>query len=166
MQRINLSKTDYTLVDASDYEYLSQFKWWTFINRRNQFKYARTKINNKYVYMHRLLLGLTDPKVPVDHINGNSLDNHRNNIRIATTQLNAANRGKQKNNTSGYKGVFKRNESYYQLKSKFRAMIRVNQKLIRLGTFDNPEDAARAYDRASREYFGEFGFLNFPNKTE
>jgi len=105
--------------------------------------------------MHRVILD-APMNMLVDHINGNGLDNRRENLRICTNTENLRNRGKDRDNTSGYKGVvIKKGEK------KFRAQIRVNQKTIHLGSFSTPEEAARAYDDAAREYFGEFAWTNF-----
>ena len=150
MKEIILFRGEIALVDDEDYEYVSQFKWYAKLNKRNGYKYAITNNGGKNLSMHRMILGAEDPKIPVDHINMNGLDNRTVNIRLSTPSFNAINRGKQKNNTSGYKGVFLRKE--YKNPT-WKAAIRVNQKLINIGTFDNPEDAARAYDSAALDYF-------------
>lgn len=92
----------------------------------------------------------------VDHINGDTLDNRRSNLRLCTVSGNNHNRMKSKNNTSGYKGV-----SWLKQNQKWRAYIKVNSKDKHLGCYLDKEDAARAYDKAAKEYFGEFARLNF-----
>ena len=91
----------------------------------------------------------------IDHIDRNGLNNQRNNLRDSTRSQNNANRGLNKNNTSGYKGV-----CWNKQKQKWHARIRVNYKYVQLGLFDNIKDAARAYNKAALKYFGEFAWLN------
>ena len=123
-------------------------------------KYAKgTNRVEVFTRIHRLLLGATNPKMQVDHINGNKLDNRKENLRLATNQQNQHNVGKRKNNTSGYKGV-----SWYRKRKKWKAAIKHNKKSIHLGYYDTPEEASRAYDKAAVEFFGEFAHLNFPGE--
>ena len=85
------------------------------------------------------------------------LDCRKSNLRICDNSQNHANRKAQANNTSGYKGV-----GWDLFNKKWVAQIMVNQKNKKIGRYDVKEDAARAYDKAAIEYFGEFARLNFP----
>jgi hypothetical protein len=105
--------------------------------------------------MHRLILGAPDD-MHVDHVNGNGLDNRRNNIRIASRAENMANRKKHKNNTSGFMGVWQ------AASGRWRARLWHNNKRHNLGTYDTREEAAHAYDAMARKLHGEFATLNFP----
>lgn len=97
----------------------------------------------------------TPQGMETDHVNGNRLDNRRENLRICSKFDNMRNRGKQANNTAGYKGVF------YSIRARrWRAQIRVKGKSIHLGLFDETVDAAKAYNIAALAYFGEFAHLN------
>lgn len=112
-------------------------------------------------YLHREILGLEpgDPR-QVDHINGNTLDNRRENLRICDCTENNCNVPCRSNNTTGYKGVGWRKE-----RGKYRARIKLNGKETHLGYYDDPVIAAIAYDAAARKYHGEFAYLNFPEVT-
>ena len=89
-------------------------------------------------------------------MDGNGLNNQRNNLRICTRKENTRNRRIGSKNTSGYKGVYLNKEL-----NKWRAHIRINGHLYVLGLFENKEDAARTYDEAARLHFGEYAWLNF-----
>jgi hypothetical protein len=94
----------------------------------------------------------------VDHVNGDGLDNQRSNLRPATHAQNSANARLQARSTSGFKGVHRG-----PIRGKaWRAQIHAAGKKHHLGTFDDPEEAARAYDAAAVELFGEFARTNFP----
>jgi len=107
----------------------------------------------KVIHMHREVarrMGL-DLSNEIDHINGDKLDNRRENLRSATRSQNKMNSGKPKNNTSGYKGV-----CWYKRGNKWRAQIGINGKLKHLGYFEDKEEAAKAYKKAAEKYHGEF----------
>ena len=90
-----------------------------------------------------------------DHINGNGLDNRRNNLRTCTNAENLQNRPKQKNNTSGFKGVF-----LNKLTGKWEARIYSRKTRTYIGLYKNKIDAANAYNEKATELFGEFARLN------
>lgn len=105
--------------------------------------------------MHRMILGVSDPSVCVDHINLNKRDNRRSNLRLATRAENSRNRVPSRSNTTGFKGV-----TYRKKKKLYRARIRAFGLEIYLGSFKCPIDAAAAYDKAAIEYYGEFAMTN------
>lgn len=108
--------------------------------------------------LHQFLLGCRG----VDHVNGNGLDNRRRNLRPADQSRNMANaRLLRSNNTSGFRGVTKPAS-----KRRWVAQIGIRGRVVHLGSFDSPETAARAYDVAAIEAFGEFARLNFPITPE
>lgn len=149
MKEIPITRGEVTIVDDDNFEYLSQFKW-----NCTKFGYVQTTqiINGKKtnIWMHRLVAG-TPPGMKTDHINGDKKLNTRANLRTCTMAENMRNRGMQKNNTSGYKGVF------WSIKGKkWRAQITVNKKAIHLGLFDDPKEAYETYKLAADAYFGDF----------
>ena len=91
------------------------------------------------------------PSADLDHENTDSEDNRWNNLRLATDSQNLANRGKQKNNTSGYKGVY-----WQKTMRKWCAEILVNKQKFRLGYAETPKAAHELYLVAAKEHFGEF----------
>lgn len=112
--------------------------------------YAKGTERGRRVYMHRVILN--HPDSHVDHINGNGLDNRRENLRLATKSQNAAN---SRRKDAKFKGVFTQGAKWF-------AQIGHNGRTIYLGTFSSPEEAARAYDAKAVELFGEFAHPNFP----
>lgn len=144
------------IVDAEDYEWLSQWKWKA--KKGYSTIYAVRRSEGHLIFMHRAILGVTDPRILVDHKNRNGLDNRRDNIRVASRAQNMHNRISSSNNTSGYKGVH-----WDKRKEKWIAAIGIDGRRKHLGNFDSSEDAARAYDQAARELHGNFALLNFPD---
>lgn len=143
-------------VDQADLELVSGYKWGVAYMGGAGYKlpYARTRIGGRkhasYIRMHRLIMEVA-PGVEVDHINGDTLDNRRCNLRVATRLEQSRNTGMRKNNSTGYKGV-----SYIEKLGKFRAYIVVNRKQIHLGLFVKAEEAAAAYEKSAAELFGAF----------
>jgi hypothetical protein len=116
--------------------------------------YAKAHIGNKTVLMHRVItMALKEQKI--DHINGNGLDNRKENLRLATNRQNSWN-SKSTIGSSKYKGV-----SWCKQKNKWRTRIYFNGKDIHLGFFVNEKDAAKIYDEIALKYFGEFARINF-----
>lgn len=151
------------LVDDDDFEEVMKYTW--SVAKTKQAYYVRRTVHiatvegkqkNRTVHLHRQLLGLTDRKILADHINHNTLDNQRANLRIVTHQQNIFNKEKQKLNylgkkvTSKYKGVF-----WAKASSKWIAQIKYNGKSKHLGTFNVEEDARDAYEKASKILFKE-----------
>ncbi len=154
LAKIKLSKGYFAIVDDEDLEILFHY-YWHVSGKRNL--YARTSLPriNTTILMHRLIsrLHYTD-KRNIDHINHNSLDNRKKNLRIATCSQNSANRRPEKNNTSKYKGVTRNS-------GRWLAQIQTKGKNHNLGRYDIEEEAAKAYDSAALRLFGEFAFTNF-----
>ena len=105
--------------------------------------------------LHRFLLNVTDKNQFVDHINHDTLDNRKSNLRICSLQENSRNRKKAKTNKSGYKGVV-----LYKQSGKWKAYTKVNMKSKHLGYYDTKEEAALAYNDFAKKTFGEFCYLN------
>lgn len=154
MKLIPISQGKFAKVDDDDFEALSVNKWTC------SHGYAVRKPKNKNIYMHRVVMNVPDD-MQIDHINRDPLDNRKSNLRICTGHENRCNIGPRKDNTSGFRGV-----SSHRSSGKFQSKITVNGEQIYIGTFDNPEDAARAYDVAATKYHGEFAYLNFKRNNE
>ena len=155
---IELTFGKYAIVDAQDYDRLSKYKW--FALERGRSLYAKTfLLNGKPLHMHRLVTS-APPHLVVDHINHNGLDNRKQNLRLCTHAQNQKNTRPRSGGTSKYKGVH-----WEKTKKKFRAKIMYNRKSIHLGYFDDEIAAAKAYDKKAKELFGEYAYLNFPDKA-
>lgn len=115
--------------------------------------YVMLRIGTKLYLAHRLAWLYVHgefPKGYIDHINCDQSDNRLANLREATHQQNLCNRGKNKNNTTGYKGV------YLVEPGKYKAVIKENGKSKHLGIFDNPVSASQVYSAAAHRLHGEF----------
>lgn len=159
--QIPLTLGRFALIDEADYERVMSVGKWTAMPDGQTF-YARKHLYvpdgpRKSFLMHSFLTGFDY----VDHINGDGLDNRRSNIRQATHALNMGNKRLYSNNTTGFKGV-RRNRG----KGKpWSAVIKKAGRDYRLGNHMTPEEAARAYDKAALELFGEFARPNFPQES-
>jgi len=147
----------YTLLyDEEDYEIIKDHKWR--IKNVGKCFYAVTDIkyiNKKItIRMHRLIMGFPEG-MHIDHINHNGLDNRKCNLRECTGSQNNANQRNQIGKSSKYKGVcFNKN------RNKFVAAIKKDKKQKYLGIYISEIDAAKSYNKAAIEYFGEFANLN------
>lgn len=161
MKLIPLGRGLFAKVDDEDYDFLMQWKW-SAIPKSNG-HYARRGSGRKTIRMQRLLMGLgawKDDKRIIDHLDGDTLNNQKSNLRICTSLQNNQNSARRKHSSFPYKGVCRFS------KNKCCSKIVVNKKQITLGVFSNtPEgilEAAKTYDEAAKRYFGEFAKLNFP----
>jgi hypothetical protein len=157
---IPLTRGQWTIVWESDFELLSQWKWWAWWSATSRSFYAIrhfTMLNGKIgsISMQRQILGLESDDITLgDHENHVTLDNRRSNLRIATTTESSRNQRIRSDNTSGYKNVY-----YHKARSKWVAYIRVDGTMKYLGIFISKEEAYAAYCAAARLYFGEFACL-------
>jgi len=140
-----------TLVDTEDVPKILKYKWCA-----NRSKYVRGPLNFNVPLSRYLLDCIDDDTILVDHINRNTFDNRKSNLRKCTPQQNNFNKGKQSNNTSGYKGVYSSPD-----KKKWMASIKKGAIIKRMGPFFDKEEAAKAYDIEAVKLFGEFAVTNF-----
>jgi len=138
------------LVDEEDWHELMRSSW------TNNVGYAMGQIDRKYWRMHRYIMQTTDKDIFIDHINGNRLDNRKENLREVTPAENGMNKKPRndENATSKYKGVNRRSVN------RFGAIVTKNGINYNLGLFIDEKDAARAYNEKAKELFGEFANLN------
>lgn len=143
------------LFDSEDEDLISQYNWFM------QNGYAACYIKGKSVFMHRLILGLEDPKTLGDHKDGNTLNNCRSNLRAATHSENRRNSRKERNCTSQFKGAY-----YESDRGRFHSQIGIQGKTYNLGRYADERLAGKAYDRKALELFGEFAHINFQSSKE
>jgi hypothetical protein len=146
---IVLTKGYRTIVDVEDYDRLVQMATWQALERDHTvYASGIDRASGKAALMHRVLLDCPDGMV-VDHINGNGLDNRKQNLRICTNMENLHNSRPMRG--CRYKGVWK-------LKGYDLWYAVVNHK--RVGSFRSEREAALAYNRAAKQEYGEFAYLN------
>lgn len=149
---IELTRGLCAIVDDDMYEYLNQWKW-TALKNGKKF-YAFRMERKKGILMHRVV-NQTPDGMMADHIDGNGLNNQKSNLRSCTPSENTRN---QLPREGRYKGVVENNGRG----KRWRAQLWMNHKCIHLGYYEIAEEAARAYDRAAKKFFGQFACLNFP----
>lgn len=147
-----------SLIDCADMEIFLARKWHIVTSRGLRY----VTRNNPREGSHRLHEDIMRPPLGmiVDHINGNTLDNRRSNLRLCTPTQNRFNKRSKRFLGGEFKGV------HYQRKHQgvsIRCQISAFRRVLYLGTYSTRVDAARAYDAAARIMFGEFACLNFPN---
>jgi hypothetical protein len=146
-------------VDDCDAHLLDDHKWTAFRSGGNWYVH-RTVMKNyvsRSISLHRAIMCPADGLV-VDHINGDTLDNRRSNLRIATIAQNLRNKKTPSSNTSGYKGVV---DTKCKLrKRRFKAQVKFEGKRHHIGYYLTAEEAAHAYNIKAAELFGEFARPN------
>jgi hypothetical protein len=141
MKEVKTSKGEVALVSDCDFEAVSQHKW-----------------RYKTVYLHHFIVGRPAKGMLVDHIDRNTLNNQRENLRMATHSQSGANRSSSVG-SSCYRGVFL--DTSRKTKNVWRASIVKDRKRTYLGRFPDEISAALAYDKAALEMFGEYACINF-----
>jgi hypothetical protein len=139
--RVPLTKGYEAIIDAADVALLPPTAW-------------------EATLLHRLIMGFGPSDPRVDHIDGDGLNNRRSNLREATQGQNNANQRPQVGKSSRYKGV-----SWFKPAKMWRAYIKVGGVISWLGYFHDEKEAAKAYDEAAVEAWGEFARPNFPMAT-
>lgn len=149
---VMLGHGNFALVDKGDESSVDARRWY-----KSRFGYAVRFSGGKVIWMHRQILGVSGRHIQVDHINRNKLDNRRSNLRVSDARLNQGNRPKPncKNPTSKFKGVY-----WSKSAKKFYTQIRTLEGKRKNIFFEIETDAAKAYNKYARYYFGEHAFLN------
>ena len=151
MAKVRLAGGQVATVDEQDIERVLMVKW--HLSKRGLVQGSVPGGKGKKCYLHRFILSAPS-HLQVDHINGDRLDNRRENLRLCTDGQNKRNIGKRSNNTSGYKGVTTHNGRY-------RATIVFHYRQVCCGHYrDTAREAARDYDYVARQLHGEFARLN------
>lgn len=146
---VPLTQGQYALIDADMAGLIGERNWFAHWNKDSQSFYAEYSNAGKTIGLHRIICSEIAPTV--DHINRNSLDNRRSNLRIATHRQNITNASAKKNSKTGMKGVdLDRNTG------KYRARISIDGSRMSLGLFLTPEEASMAYQAAAIAHHGEF----------
>jgi hypothetical protein len=151
---IPLGHGRFATIDARDYPRIGKYKWCASNKRGTIYAMRRTK-EGRTVYMHREIRRARKGTF-VDHIDHNTLNNRRCNLRVCTAAQNYANMGPH-GGVSGYVGAYPRGK-------RWEAGITWRGKHYYLGNFDDPVEAAKARDRKAYELHGEYAYLNFPDE--
>jgi len=174
MKKIKLWKNSnelsdiYAVIDDEDYEKVinavrnkrsrKEGKWYAHIPAGSK-HYAMSGGRRKSI--HRVVMG--NPKgMCIDHINGDTLDNRKQNLRICTKAQNSQNKKLRRDSASGFKGVAKEPSGRYSAYIGDPNTAYPKKRHIRLGTYSTAEEAARVYDRNALKLHGEYAYTNFP----
>lgn len=163
MKYILLTRNAVTAVSDEDHEFLTQWGWYAESKRGVLYAArmaSRTEGKRKVIAMHRVILehmsGQSLLGLQGDHINGNTLDNQRENLRAATHRQNKQGYRRYRKHSSRFRGVF-----FSKNAKKWTAQVKCSDgKTRHLGYHEQEEDAARAYNKGATEYYGEFASLN------
>jgi len=160
MRKIKLTQGQYALVDDEDFERLNKYSWYAFkISYGTRYRAARHNPQRKnggapLLFMDRILVKARKGQ-DVDHINGNTLDNRKANLRRCSRSQNLCNKGKKSGCSSKHKGVH-----FFKRTGTWQTYIWVKRKRIWLGYFKDEIEAAKAYNNAAKKYHGKFARLN------
>ncbi len=161
MREIPLTQGKVAIVDDDDFDWLRQFTWYATSSRSQTGRlvwYARRYTADGMVYMHRQVAersGIVGTEV--DHRDLDGLHNWRTNLRAGPRSSNAANQPKRNGfHSSRYKGIH-----WHKGRLQWHAQITVNYHKTHLGYFPDEIEAALAYDRSARFFFGQFARTNF-----
>lgn len=157
--QVPLSNGGFALVDEEDHARIASHSWYAWHHHGTSYAARMTAREGRRIciLMHREVMD-AQPGSQVDHSDGNGLNNQRSNLRFCTPSENRYNQGRQRNNSSGLKGV-----SWNKKLQKWEVYINKDRKRTRLGFFADKNDAMRAYDKAAAEMHGDFAR---PNKPE
>lgn len=156
MKKIDVGRGLFALVDDCDYLELSKYKWTA--QRRKHTFYAMRSEGGKPVLMHRQILDLKQRFEFCDHIDGNGLNNQRDNLRRCTIQENNLNKSGYKNSQSQLKGISRKNGK--RSGERWISRITWSGVLLYLGTFTTKEAAIKAYNDKAKELHGDFAKLH------
>ena len=156
MKQIKLTQGKYALIDDDDYNRILKYKWCAHFERNNWYAVTGKVVNGKRhtIRMHRFIMNAL-PGEMMDHINGDGLDNRKNNLRFCNAKQNCWNSKSRKNTSSKYKGVSKRKTT-----GKYESYISIYGKRKHLGFFENEEEAAKKYNQQAILIHGKFARLN------
>lgn len=153
---IDNDKNKIMLCDIEDWENLKECYW------RDMNGYAAALLNYKHIKFHRIVMNVDKSKICIDHVNGNTFDNRKVNLRLCNQQENSFNRDKNSNNTSGYKGVV-----FDKERNKWRGTIQFNGKHYSSPRrYNTPEEAYEWYKNKSNELFKEFSVFQSREQGE
>ena len=145
-------------VDDEDFNHIADYQW--YLNKKDgKIRAVVRNDNGRLFYMHREILAAPESAI-VDHIDGNPLNNTKQNLRFVNDQQSNQNRGKFKNCSSKYKGV-----TWHKRVKRWQAQIGFNKDVIQLGYHETEELAAVHYDMAAIYLFGKYCRLNFPERA-
>lgn len=158
MKKIKLTRGQFALVDDRDYEKISKNKWLASWAKNTESFYAERRASKEekeggapsHLSMHRCIMNAKKGDI-IDHINHNTLDNRRCNLRFVTCSQNNMNKRKYSNNSSGFPGV-----NWSKSAKKWRSYIQSKGKQVHLGNFDSKDDAIKARKDAEIKYFGQY----------